>query len=107
MKHFYLIFFIFFICSSFIFSQITITQNDYTSLYSAGKTNIAFIDTLVESINIGQPGGNNQWDFTNLTPHTFLELSSVLTSTTPYADSFANSDVATYFSLEMDFGSLR
>ena len=104
MKHFYLIFFIFFICSSLLFSQITITQNDYTSLYSPGKTNTAFVDTLVESINIGQPGGNNQWDFTNLTPHTFLELSTVLTSTTPYADSFANSDIATYFSFELDFG---
>ena len=62
-------------------------------------------DTLIESINIGQPGGGNQWDFTHLTPHVFLELSNVATSTTLYADSFANSDVAIYFRFEFDNGT--
>ncbi|MBI1931282.1 MAG: T9SS type A sorting domain-containing protein [Ignavibacteriales bacterium] len=94
----------FFLSSSFLFSQITITQNDYTSLYQIGKTNTVFVDTLSESINIGQTGGNNQWDFSNLTPHSFRELSNILTSTTPYADSFANSDMATYFTMDINLG---
>ena len=106
MKKLYIIFFCFFLFNASVeFSQINITQNDYSTLFAVGKTNITFVDTLTETINIGQPGGNNQWDFTHLTPHTFLELTSVLTSTTPYADSFANSDVATYLNFELDSDS--
>ena len=89
---------------SILFSQITITQSDFTSIFAVGSTHTSFADTLTESINIGQPGGGNMWDFTDLTPHLILGTDYVLPSATPFADSFANANVAGYLSVTFDLG---
>jgi len=105
MKRNHLIYFILtFVFPSLLFSQITITQSDFTSLYTIGSTQLSFADTLTESVDIGQPGGGNNWNFTNLIPHLILESAYLSPTETPYADSFASANVANYLSQMIDAG---
>jgi hypothetical protein len=99
-----------FVCLLFLFpsvasSQITINQTDFTSIYSIGSTYYSAGDTLNRSVNIGQPGGGNNWDFSNFVPHFSLELNFIDPSATPFADSFATANIANYISQTFDDGS--
>jgi len=98
----YLILFMF--IPSILFSQIFITQAEYTAIFSIGSTSTNFTDTLTESINIGEPGGRNIWDFTKLTAHEIQEVAYVSPGETPYADSFANANIASYIISIFDVG---
>lgn len=48
--------FLFAFIPSILFSQISITQSDYSTIFAIGNTNTSFVDTLTEYIDIGQPG---------------------------------------------------
>jgi Secretion system C-terminal sorting domain len=97
-RNFYFVFTI--LISSLTYSQITITQSDYTSIFTIGNTNTSFVDTLTETINIGQPGGNNNWNFTHLVPHQVITIQFVDPSTSPYGSNFPGANVASYVSFE-------
>jgi hypothetical protein len=87
-----------------IYPQITITQSDFTSIYSIGGTSTSFADTSKETVNIGQPGGGNNWDFSGYAADYILEIAFVSPSATPYADSFATSNIANYIQQFLDLG---
>jgi len=64
MKYRYIcLFFSFLLVSSQIFSQIAISQSDFTSFFTIGNNYSSSADTTVRSVNIGQPGGGNSWHF--------------------------------------------
>jgi len=88
---------------SILFSQITITQSDFTSLYTIGNTYVGFTDTL-GSVDIGQLGGGNNWNFTNVNSHFSREGVFIAPTETPYADSFANANLCNYIELMLDLG---
>lgn len=94
-----------FLVPSLIFAQIDITKTEYTSFFSIGKTYYSFADTLTETIDIGSPGGGNNWDFANLTAHEIFAYEILAAPATPYADSFATADIATYFSFMENQGN--
>jgi hypothetical protein len=54
--------------TSQIYSQITITQADFNALFPIGASENSFADTNAVSVNIGNPGGNNTWDFSGYVP---------------------------------------
>jgi len=49
--------------------------------------------------------GGNSWDFSNFVPHYTFEIEYMLSSATPYADSFMTSDIAGYFTQSYDLGN--
>jgi hypothetical protein len=74
-------------------SQITFTSAD---LQESGKTYITKTDT-VSSVNIGTASASAQnWDFSTLLMHYMSGPSFDLTSSTPYASDYPNSDLFTY-----------
>ena len=74
-------------------SQITFTSAD---LQEAGKTYITKTDTLT-SVNIGTASATAQnWDFSALLMHYMSGPSFDLTSSTPYASDYPNSNLFTY-----------
>jgi hypothetical protein len=78
-----------------IFAQITITGTDITNVFAIG--NSATINEYASaSINIGSPGGGNNWDFSGLQSSSTINLLCVDPVTTPYANEFAGADFATY-----------
>ncbi len=68
--------------------QITITQSDYTSLTAIGNKFVSFSDTLMESVNIGSPGGNNNWDFSTYPAHYTNEINYISPAGTPFENMF-------------------
>lgn len=72
-------------------SQITFTSAD---LQESGKTYITKTDT-VSSVNIGTASASAQnWDFSTLLMHYMSGPSFDLTSSTPYASDYPNSDIS-------------
>lgn len=83
------------ICLSSYFglSQITFTSAD---LQESGKTYITKTDTLT-SVNLGTASASSQnWDFSSLLMHYMSGPSFDLTSNTPYASDYPNSNMFTY-----------
>lgn len=98
MKVKYTIFFLVsFVFNSFIFSQISITKDDFYALVTAGNTFHNYADTSSVTVDIGQPGGNNNWDFSIYNSDFSFDIQYMLPSETPYADSFATANIVSYF----------
>lgn len=83
--------------TSLIYSQITITQSDYNAIFAVGNTTTALGSTTATSIDIGQPGGNNVWDFSAFVPNEFFSQSYISPAATPHASIFPSANVAEYF----------
>ena len=49
-----------------LFAQITITGEDVETIFEIGNSTTIKQDTLASSVDIGNLGGNNVWDFTSL-----------------------------------------
>lgn len=81
---------------SLLFSQITITQSDFTSISEIGKSFASFSDTLTESIDIGNLGGGNNWDFSNFVAHETFMMNYISPTGTPFADTFATANTVGY-----------
>ncbi len=102
-KYFFLPFYIL-IIPSVIFSQISISQTDYTSYISIGSTHTSFADTVTESVDIGQLGGSNNWDFSDFVPHKTFEISYISPVGTPFADTFATANTVGYSQFSFEEG---
>ena len=82
--------------TSLIYSQITITQSDYNAIFAVGKTTTV-LGTTATSVNIGQPGGNNVWDFSAFAANDFFSQSYISPAATPHASIFPSANIAEYF----------
>jgi type IX secretion system substrate protein len=83
--------------TSHIYSQITITQADFNALFPIGASENSFADTNVVSVNIGNPGGNNTWDFSGYVPDFTMTINYISPAGTPVATAFPSSNVVGYF----------
>lgn len=84
------------VASSTALAQITITNSDLANMFTVGNTIIVHEDTLVSSINIGSPGGGNNWDFTVLQSNLMIDLEIVNAAGTPYIADFPGATICTY-----------
>jgi hypothetical protein len=87
---------IFVVLSCTTFAQITITGNDVLSIFAVGNSTTIHQDTLQSMVDIGSPGGGNNWDFTGLQTNLTVDIESVNPASTPYASDFSGADFCIY-----------
>ncbi len=93
MKYLFTIFLLF---SFTTFAQITITSGDVANAFAVGNNATIHEDTLQSSVDIGSPGVDNSWDFTNLQSDLMLTLESIDPATSPYINNFPSANICTY-----------
>ncbi len=84
------------LAASVSFSQISITKDDITSHYAIGSTYVTNFRVHQGSVNVGNKGGGNTWDFSNLVSEGTFSATVVDPSTTPYSADFPGATLATY-----------
>jgi hypothetical protein len=89
---------LFTVASCTTLAQITITSSDVANMFAVGNTATIHEDTLQSSVNIGSPGGGNNWDFTNLQSNLMVNLESIDPSTSPYINDFPDANICNYSS---------
>jgi hypothetical protein len=94
--NFKILFTILFFSAAHIYSQITITQTDFNALFPIGASENSFADTNAVSVNIGNPGGNNTWDFSGYIADYTMSINYINPAGTPAAAAFPLSNVAGY-----------
>ncbi len=77
-------------------AQITITSGDVANMFAVGNSATIHTDTLQSSVDIGSPGGGNNWDFTMLQSNLTVSLESVDPASTPYIGDFPGANICTY-----------
>lgn len=77
-------------------AQITITSSDVANMFAVGNSATVQEDTLQSSVDIGSPGGGNNWDFTMLQSNLSVSFESINPATSPYIGSFPGANVCTY-----------
>ncbi len=77
-------------------AQITITSGDVANMFAVGNSVTIHTDTLQSSVDIGSPGGGNNWDFTMLQSNLTVSLESVDPASTPYIGDFPGANICTY-----------
>jgi len=65
MKNFFTIFLLF---SFTTIAQITITNGDIANAFAVGNGTTIHADTLQSTVDIGSPGGGNNWDLQCFNP---------------------------------------
>ena len=78
------------------FAQITITGNDVLNIFAVGNSTTIHQDTLQSMVDIGSPGGGNNWDFTGLQTNLTVDIESVDPASTPYSSDFSGADFCIY-----------
>ena len=78
------------------FAQITITGNDVLNIFAVGNSTTIHQDTLQSMVDIGSPGGGNNWDFTGLQTNLTVDIESVDPTSTPYSSDFSGADFCIY-----------
>ena len=76
-------------------SQITITLTDIQSSWILGSSSGTNLDTLVTSVNIGQPGSSS-WNFAALASHFSFTTTQVNPASTPYGTNYPGAMRARY-----------
>ena len=76
------------VASCATFAQITITSGDVSNMFAVGNSVTIHQDDLITTVDIGSPGGGNNWDFQSLQSNLTLDLTSVDPATTPYIGDF-------------------
>ena len=89
-----LLFFVLASCTAF--AQITITSGDVANMFAIGNSATIHEDTLQSSIDIGSPGGGNNWDFTSLQSSLMVTLESIDPATSPYINDFPGANICNY-----------
>ena len=89
-----LLFFAVISCTAF--AQITITSGDVANMFAVGNSATIHEDTLQSSIDIGSPGGGNNWDFTMLQSNLMVTLESIDPATSPYITDFPTANICNY-----------
>lgn len=77
-------------------AQITINSSDVAAMFAIGNTATIYEDTLQSMVDIGSPGGGNNWDFTNLNSNLSVTLESIDPSTSPYINDFPTANICNY-----------
>ena len=81
--------------STALFAQITINGTDVLNVFTVGNSaNINEYDGAM--IDIGSPGGGNNWDFSNLQISSTFNLLSVNPASTPHISEFPGANIALY-----------
>jgi len=93
MKYLFTIFLLF---SFTTFAQITITSGDVANMFAVGNSATIHEDTLQSSVDIGSPGGGNNWDFTTLQSNLMVTLESIDPATSPYINDFPTANICNY-----------
>jgi hypothetical protein len=86
------------VASCTAFAQITITASDVANMFAVGNTATIHEDTLQSNIDIGSPGGGNNWDFTNLQTNLMVTLESIDPATSPHISDFPTANICNYSS---------
>jgi hypothetical protein len=84
------------VASCTTFAQITITNGDISNMFAVGNSTTIHEDDLQSTVDIGSPGGGNNWDFTMLQSNITVSLESVDPATTPYIGDFPEANICTY-----------
>ena len=87
--------FLFLLISCTSFAQITITNTDFSNVFSPGNSS-TINEFIANTFNIGSAGGGNSWDFSGLQSSTTFDLMCVDPTTTPYANDFPGANLGTY-----------
>ena len=66
------------------FAQITITNGDIANVFAIGNSTTIHSDTGQSTVDIGTPGGGNNWDFTMLQSNLLINYQSVDSVSTPH-----------------------
>ena len=75
-------------------AQITFTHDNLSAAYAVGNVITNYSDTTIKSVDIGAPGGGNNWNFLGLKSINHLSTTSELPSSTPYnASDFPTSNI--------------
>ncbi len=90
------IFLVLFVTSISTFAQITITGEDVETIFVVGNATTIHQDTLQSNVDIGTPGGGNNWNFSTLQSNLTVEFTSVDPSTTPYFADFQEASFCAY-----------
>ncbi len=79
-----------------IYAQIQITESDISAIFAVGNSAQLFLDTTTTTIDIGTPGGGNNWDFSGLNPVSGLQITLTMEdpAQTPYAGDFPGAEYA-------------
>ena len=84
------------LAASTAFAQITINSSDLAGQFAVGNSVVIKDDTLLTSVDIGSPGGGNNWDFSMLQSHLMIDLTSVEPSGTPFISDYPGANYCTY-----------
>ena len=91
--------FSFIFTSSLAYSQIIIEQSEFTSSFGTASTNSSYGIKEIQTIDIGQLGGNNQWDFEGLIADEIFETNFISPDGTPFQTTFPDANIVGYFNL--------
>jgi hypothetical protein len=91
-----LIIYLFFFLPVTAIAQITITQSDFTSMFTIGNEITLKENDTGGSVNIGSPGGGNNWDFSWFTGNLTMEIESINPATAPHIAEFPGANIVTY-----------
>jgi hypothetical protein len=84
------------LAASVSFSQISLTKDDITSHYALGSMYVTNFKVHQGTVNVGNKGGGNTWDFSGLVSEGTFSATVVDPSTTPYTSDFPGATLATY-----------
>ena len=79
------------------YAQTTISLDELTVPFLTEGTSKIAADSAI-TINMGEPGGNNTWDFSELAEEYVFDFMLLDVDASPYADSFEVANAVTYFS---------
>ena len=77
-------------------AQITIANGDIANAFAVGNGTTIHADTLQSTVDIGTPGGGNNWDFTMFQSNLQISYESVDPASTPHTGDFPGADYATH-----------
>jgi hypothetical protein len=81
-------------------AQITITKQDMVNYYSVGQTRTTEFAPLQGTVNVGNKGGGNTWDFSGYTGEGSTSSTAVDPASTPYIGDFATANAASMVETE-------
>ncbi len=84
------------VASCTAYAQITITSSDVADMFAVGNGTTIHQDTSQSMIDIGSPGGGNNWNFTTLQSNLTADMESIDPNSSPYISDFAGADVCVY-----------